>query len=72
MPQDELKPQVTTNVAIDARGFVRVSGVCIGRRVHVGEAAYFEVKDRNRNRALSRGAQFIRVPLDKFLADLAE
>lgn len=69
MPND-LQSQITTDVAVDQRGFVRISGVCIGRRICVDAVTYFEVKDRNRNRSAARGAQLLRVPLKRFLADL--
>ncbi len=70
MLQDDLQPQITTDVAIDRRGFVRISGVCIGRRICVDAVTYFEVKDRNRNRSAARGAQLLRVRMSRFLADL--
>ena len=69
---DDLQPQVVTGISTDASGFIRVNGVCIGRKVTVGGTAYFEVKDRNRNRSVARGAQLLRVPLQRLLEDLSE
>lgn len=72
MHKDALQPLIITEVVTDRRGFARIAGMCIGRRVRVDGITYFEVKDRNRNRSISRGAQLLRVPLKRFLADLAE
>ena len=60
----------TTNVAADPRGFVRISGVCVGRLIREGDAVYFEVKDRNANRAAGRGAEMLRVNIADLLRAL--
>jgi len=72
MSNSDLPPQVVTGISTDASGFIRVNGVCIGRKVSVGGTVYFEVKDRNRQRSLARGAQLLRVPLLDFVEDLTK
>jgi len=65
-----LPPLYTTDIAVDQRGFVRVGGVCVGRRITEGERILFEVKDRERSRSLARGAQLIRVDVTELIARL--
>ena len=65
-----LPPQYVTNIAVDPRGFVRVGGVCVGRRILEGERVIIEFKDRNGRRSVERGAQLIRVPLGVFIRGL--
>jgi hypothetical protein len=67
-----LPPQYVTTIAVDTRGYVRVSGVCIGRLIEEGDVVYFEVKDRNAERSLLRGAQMIRVPAGALIRTLSE
>lgn len=67
-----LPPEYTTTVTVDVGGFVRISGVCVGRIVTEGDVRYFEVKDRNASRSLSRGAQMIRVPVTAVARTLQE
>jgi hypothetical protein len=68
-----LPPQYTTDIAVDARGLVRIggyNGVCAGRILDHGDVRYFEVKDRNAARSLGRGAQLIRIPVAELMAQL--
>ena len=68
-----LPPQYTQDIAVDPRGFVRVggyNGVCVGRVIDVGNARYFEVKDRNAARSMGRGAQLLRVDVAELIARL--
>jgi hypothetical protein len=67
-----LPPIYVQNIAVDGRGFVRVGGVCVGRLIQEADEVYFEVKDRNNARSLSRGAQMIRVPTSAVVKALAE
>jgi len=73
MPTDTtLPPQYVTNIAVDPRGFVRVGGVCVGRRIREDDRVIIEFKDRNSRRSACRGAQLIRVPLGVFIRGLTE
>ena len=65
-----LPPRQCDAVDVDPQGFVRVDGLCIGRRVvNKGQIA-LEFKDRNGARSMSRGAQLLRVPLELLLEAL--
>jgi hypothetical protein len=70
-----LPPQYTTDIAVDARGFVRVggyNGVCVGRVIDEGDTRFLEVKDRNAARSLGRGAQLLRIDAATLLAALLD
>lgn len=68
----DMESKVVTGISTDARGFVRVDGVPVGRKVTVAGTAYLEFKDRNRNRSQARGATLLRVPIERFIVDLSE
>jgi len=63
-------PHYTTNITVDQRGFVRVDGLCVGRRITEDDQIFFEVKDRRTAKSTARGTSFIRVPLDVFIEGL--
>jgi len=62
-----LPPHYTTNIAVDLRGFVRVDGLCVGRRITEEDEIFFEVKDHRPSWSNGRGASLIRIPLDVFI-----
>ncbi len=51
----------TTPLDVDAQGYVRVDGVCIGRfvRRHSAQGTVVQHKDRNRRRRIARGREFV-------------
>ena len=70
-----LPPQYTRDIAVDPRGFVRVggyNGVCIGRLLTEDDMRYLEIKDRSGARALARGAQLVRIPIEEIIRGLTE
>ena len=58
------------DIEIDQYGYVRVDGVCIGRRLKYGDEIFLEIKDRNKARSAQRGYQYIKVSLQELLEKL--
>lgn len=56
------KSPIVTSPEVAADGLIKIDGVTCGRVVHIGSEAYYELKDRNRNRAKQRGTEFLYVP----------
>jgi len=67
-----LPPEYTRSIAVDPRGFVRVSGICIGRLLTEDDMRYLEIKDRSGARALARGAQLVRIPIEEIIRGLTQ
>jgi len=60
-----MKPARGRAVSVDGRGFVRVDGITIGKRVVTGGKAKLQVCDKDRRRSAQRGTRFVEVTVEE-------